>query len=93
MPKIALPPIRLKRSLVASAKKENVITKSELTWLCDELRKQGSTITHRVLVDLFHLEHTCPQRYEKEVELITDYILAKRTLVRKLKLKLETLKK
>jgi len=88
----ANPPISLNKKLVQSLKKENIITKSELTWLTDEFRKQGSNITHRVIADLFYLEHICPAIYQKEVDLITEYFESKRTMIRKFNVKLQNLK-
>jgi hypothetical protein len=83
MPKKPQPSIYLKKSLLLSVKKEKCFTQSEMAWLCEELRKRGSNITYKVFVDLIKLEHICPQIFHAEVELITTYLKAKRTLVRK----------
>lgn len=72
---------RLRKSCIS----ENILTTSELTWIVDELRKNGSTITRKVLTDVIYNAHFAPKHFADEVQYLTDYIKSKRMLIRKLK--------
>ena len=64
--------------------KEGIITDSEITWIADELRKNGSRIQRRFLVDIYRLAHFVPVRFKEEIEFFETYLKAKRTLIRKI---------
>ena len=63
---------------------QNIITPSEITWIVDTLRKNGSTIHRQVFLTVLYHNHFAPLKYQKEIEALEQYIVLKKSLIKKL---------